>query len=466
MHRYRKATELSVDLTNPFAGDRLGRRPLADNLTQLVSTLTQPVVLALDGPWGSGKTTFARMWRPVLEHEGHSVIHFNAWDNDFADDPLFALMATVETQLSPEPEGGGEAWETAKRMAARFSRAVAPLALRIAARAILGTSELESLTALPDGSADDVSEFANAAAEEQIRRHAEAARTQKAFRNALTEFASRITQRIDGKTRSVVVIVDELDRCKPLFALNMLERIKHFFSVQGIVFVLVLDKTQLGHSIRAVYGSGLDADNYLRRFIDLTIELPEPNAIEFVRYLYGHFGISELQPLEQSELTTVTMAALFDAFRIRLREQEQLLAELAVAARVVGRSAYAALELLSVLVVLRVINRDLYLRYARGYARAEEVLAFLKSVPAMGSVLAEYNMPLEAILEGYSLFPGDLEAAIQRTGDEYNAPNVSYDQKQRARRKGALLARTSTPPEGLRRVILPALTFASAATEV
>lgn len=63
--------------------------------------------------------------------------------------------------------------------------------------------------------------------------------------------------------------IDELDRCRPTFAIELLERIKHLFDIQNIVFVLSIDKEQLEASTAAAYGSAINAPEYLRRFIDL-----------------------------------------------------------------------------------------------------------------------------------------------------------------------------------------------------
>jgi len=108
----------------------------------------------------------------------------------------------------------------------------------------------------------------------------------KEFKNQLEEFVNKTTS---GKP--IVLIIDELDRCRPNYAVEVLEQVKHFFSVKGIVFVLSIDKDQLGNAIKGVYGSeNIDANEYLRRFIDLEYSIPTPSTAVFCKYLRSAFS--------------------------------------------------------------------------------------------------------------------------------------------------------------------------------
>src|SRR5690606_20239966 len=109
------------------------------------------------------------------------------------------------------------------------------------------------------------------------------------FRQSLSEFIATTN---DGKP--LIFIVDELDRCRPDYAVSILEQIKHFCCVPNFVFVLSIDKEQLGCAIKGVYGSGdIDAEEYLRRFIDIEYSIPEPDVDVFYKYLYDYFKYDE-----------------------------------------------------------------------------------------------------------------------------------------------------------------------------
>lgn len=112
-------------------------------------------------------------------------------------------------------------------------------------------------------------------------------------RNKLITFKKELSDFIEEAVpnKPLVFIVDELDRCRPDYAVEILERIKHFFSIKGIVFVLSIYKAQLCNAIRGHYGSDLiDAEEYLRRFIDVEYLLPEPDVESYCKYLYEYFG--------------------------------------------------------------------------------------------------------------------------------------------------------------------------------
>ena len=82
--------------------------------------------------------------------------------------------------------------------------------------------------------------------------------------------------------KPLVIMIDELDRCRPSYAIELLEVAKHLFAVDNVVFVLAVNRAELVHSVKALYGSGFDAEGYLRRFFDLDFQLPEPDRKRFV----------------------------------------------------------------------------------------------------------------------------------------------------------------------------------------
>jgi len=91
--------DIEVPEGNPFQHDLLDRQQSIDALTSVVTTLEGPCVLAVDSAWGTGKTTFLRMWKQHLLNNGFSVISFNAWETDFAGDPLLALSTELLDSL-------------------------------------------------------------------------------------------------------------------------------------------------------------------------------------------------------------------------------------------------------------------------------------------------------------------------------------------------------------------------------
>ena len=146
------------------------------------------------------------------------------------------------------------------------------------------------------------------------------------FKTALGEFAKVQTD------KHIVIFVDELDRCRPDYAVKVLERIKHLFEAPGLVFVLATNREQLCHSINALYGAKFDADTYLRRFIEFDFTLKKPNMKSFIgsriyslgidEFLMGRAKISTLQ--HDCQNLCDTLMSLARIYNSSLRDAEQV----------------------------------------------------------------------------------------------------------------------------------------------
>lgn len=120
-----------------------------------------------------------------------------------------------------------------------------------------------------------------------------------------------------GDEKPLVFIIDELDRCRPDYAVRMLEVLKHFFVVKNIVFVCAVDKKHLEDSICGFYGSEkINASEYLRRFFDLEIGLPLPDYTKFCEHLYDYYQLDDFLSLKSalSILYSKTMRRISSGF--------------------------------------------------------------------------------------------------------------------------------------------------------
>ena len=87
----------------------------------------------------------------------------------------------------------------------------------------------------------------------------------------------------------LIIFIDELDRCKPTYAVQLLERIKHYFTNDRITFVFSVNISELQHTIKSCYGDGFDACRYLDRFFDFRIPLPPANMSKYYEKLGMYF---------------------------------------------------------------------------------------------------------------------------------------------------------------------------------
>src|SRR5262249_37550885 len=152
----------------------------------------------------------------------------------------------------------------------------------------------------------------------QIEKYQADKKTITHFRKELADLVSTLRQKSRNQTtKPIIFITDELDRCRPPYALELLEKIKHLFSVEGLVFVLAIDRHQLGESVKCLYGQGMDTDNYLRRFIDLEYRLPAAKVEQFVKAQFARFELEQtiaLRKARASEDTANLVRVLTDLF--------------------------------------------------------------------------------------------------------------------------------------------------------
>ena len=180
------------------------------------------------------------------------------------------------------------------------------------------------------------------------------------FREELEAFAGHITEEKGGP---LFFFVDEMDRCRPDFALELLEHIKHLFDVPGIVFILAVDPGKLHHSIKSLYGQGMDARGYLRRFIQLEYELPPPKPGTFAHSLYNAHGLAELIRRQKTLGVLEVAAWCCEQFDFSLRAQKQYFLRLELVIRVLHqRDGWSTVpwEFLALLVAPRSGRPELY----------------------------------------------------------------------------------------------------------
>ncbi len=288
--------------------DIFKRAEFGDGLANLVAVIEDPMVIALDGQWGSGKTTFIKMWAGLLRKKGHPVIYFDAFANDYIDDAFLAIAGEVVSLSQKSKSASTPAHKKFLKGAARAGRAIlrsgAKIGVKAATLGVLDAADLEDLKSVADDIADEVSAKSDEYIKALLSRHGNEKRSIEGFRKALSE----LVMTLSGKLRAagtndldylpLIFIVDELDRCKPPFALDLLEKIKHVFSVSGVHFVLVTHLAQLESYVHLSYGSNIDARTYLQKFYNLIVHLPgdakydhERVSRKFIEHLRQHLAL-------------------------------------------------------------------------------------------------------------------------------------------------------------------------------
>lgn len=265
-----------------WEGDLWDRKRLGIQLTNYVDRLQCGAVLALDARWGEGKTWFVRHWAKHLDDTNHNVIYLDAFANDYLDDPFLTIAAEISQAFKDSDEIGIEEVNDFNSKTASVLISLAVILPVIAAKAGLhwiglgGAGEAwqevyKEGKEVFDTVSDEISVKVKEQIEKKIENHHIEKQTIQDFKKELAELAAKLE-------KPLVFIIDELDRCRPDFSIRLIERIKHFFDIKNIVFVLVMNKPQLLQSVKNYYGYDSDLNgDYFEKFIDYTIEFPKIN---------------------------------------------------------------------------------------------------------------------------------------------------------------------------------------------
>jgi hypothetical protein len=149
----------------------------------------------------------------------------------------------------------------------------------------------EAGKAAVDDAAAAIEPFMTPSMETRIKRFREGQAAIQAMKESLSQVVQALVEA--GMKLPITIIVDELDRCRPTYAIKVLEEIKHLFDVPGIAFLLGLHGRQLEHSVTGAYGQGFDGAAYLRRFFSRRYSLKAVSLQPLVQHLIIILAINE-----------------------------------------------------------------------------------------------------------------------------------------------------------------------------
>lgn len=350
--------------------DMLGRAETGERMSDLVERIDQPLVIAFDGEWGSGKSHFLKLWTGahVKENGGTAkVIYFDAFEHDYLDDPLLSLVGTVQAQW-PEKKGAAKTLDSFKTAAAKLAKPITRIGL---AAATAGATEIAAAAVDPilEATGKELSKAVDDFWKKETARRG----AMQEFRNALVG----LTEPKDGPAQKIVFVVDELDRCRPDFALTLLEIIKHFFAVPNVHFVLGTNLRSLENSVRARYGDKIDASGYLKKFVHLTLKLPRSHGSLDVHATTAYFrNLSNLLQVPSRVASEIEHHLRYLTRReiVSLRDVERIVAHVQLIPNL-GRMQEGYRYLLVAATMLRILAPDIYTNLRSGRATHSEILS-------------------------------------------------------------------------------------------
>lgn len=378
------------------ANDLFGYKEFGERLANLVQAIEGPATIILDGSWGTGKTVFAQQWAGLLRQRAIPVIPIDAFELDYHEDPFSAIVGGVMASADkflPKSKSSDkfkdEFMVASKNLGKRFLPIMANVGLRIASAGVVGTDEVAAVAKTVEILQSKLSEASSAALGTRIAEARQDKEELEAFIIQLASLGRALAKAaavaVNGKFDPdapvpLVIIIDELDRCRPDFALGMLERIKHLFATDGIIFVLVTHLPQLEISVAHKYG-GKVASTYLEKFYNLRITLPgvkqqkQQASTNFISHLWQNLGIPvDDQQFDQSVREELARLALEKD--LSLRTLERLTANIAIVYAATAQNYLRVPPLLTGLCLMRQISPMLYRRARDKTLTWQEVTEF------------------------------------------------------------------------------------------
>lgn len=402
---------MSAHAPSTFEHDLLNLKPFAERLEKWLMVehdyVEGSLVVALEAGFGSGKTTLIEMWRNDLlarRDNGEFCpmpVVLNAWESDYCGEPLVAILAGLQEALEhwhgkDKPDNVSKFKEAAKDVA-YFGLALA-------------NGFAASATGLNAMEAGEKANARKAARKAEIPDFITHYRQRK---EALHRLQTEMSEAFGGAAPKVIVFVDELDRCRPDYAVSYLETIKHVFNLKGMVFVLAIDYPHLMNSTKSLFGQDLNFPEYFRKFCHRQFQLPELKAESYSRLSEDYVKKYILLEARRSGLpadagTPIRCAEIARCFNLNPRQIQE-------AFRIVGHATstqatdrkvlWAYLHACILMCFLKVADPPLFHKFLAGNAAHRDLA--LRLIDGLGINEAQWYIELFLVGSVHNNSPKD-----------------------------------------------------------
>lgn len=260
---------------HPFDDDLLDRRELAEALSNIVSNTTSSYVYNINSKYGTGKTFFLKRLNCLLKKKGSISVLYNSWESDLFENPIIPLTQEMLKALDTGVEKRHPKTKgiSSKALIQSFAEAATEV---ISKETIIGNIAYKAYENVNKNNENQPKKEINFL----LSQYGQMKETIENFKTAL----GNITINLE---KPLVIIIDELDRCRPDYAIKTLETIKHFFDIDNLVFILAMDRVQIESTVRVLYGNHIEKNSseYLRKFIDHDFYLPIPEKEKYLSFL-------------------------------------------------------------------------------------------------------------------------------------------------------------------------------------
>lgn len=301
--------------------DLLNRQGIIDQIVQLLNIISDnrsSCTFALNGTWGIGKTfVLTRLMKQLLDYqdgEKFFVFHYNCWQYDYYEEPLVAIVAAMLDSVDQETHIFSQSLREKAKQGMAFAKPVLEKIAKDFISKNVGIDITDLITIFKDG-CESLEKYKddNAEAHDYDKYYS--------FRKAITSAQDGI--RSLSQDRTVVVIVDELDRCLPNYAIKVMERLHHLFAeLSNCAVILAVDKGQLDQTVQQIFGVGTDTTKYLKKFINFEVQLDTGRIGDgFIEKYSDYFSLFDDTLIETQFSFEKFFSALWAGIDVRTQER-------------------------------------------------------------------------------------------------------------------------------------------------
>ena len=417
-----------VDVASPdvWQNDILRRVDIVKFFMTVIGCRKEAITMCLNGSWGTGKTFFLtrlceqyRRCKDEIDGKevGGKAIYFNAWEDDDLEDPLVAIVGQIWQNLK-----GGTFDECITSITACAPKLIKRFAFKTGMGLLKSVPVVGKVVEEVAGDAE--AEELSSATENVFVEYGELTKSKHELKERLAELGEKVYLETG---RSLLFVIDELDRCRPSFAIETLERVKHLFGVPHIVFLFGVDCEQLKKSVCAVYGD-VDASNYLNRFFDLEMSLPPANNEQFLWMLSGSHELSnQSNYTSQVQYLLKNLVPLSEIHSLSLRELEKAERTMTLIAATNLAPGAEVVVLLPILIVLKMRNRKVYEKLADGECEYSTLIDALYGEVSTGDIFDKCANAIRYISMWYTQGNHQAQTALRDTLMKINNADCSLD---------------------------------------
>ena len=299
--------------------DVLNRQEDVDRLIEFVECVSKnknECCFALEGKWGVGKSYVLDMFEKQISqiqsedtyNDKYFVFNYNCWKYDYYEEPSIALVSAMIDNIQRKEKLFGENTEAFLKSSVKKAKDILEDIASDFIKNKIGVDLVEIVKNIKEDADKEV-----------VSKHD--FDLMFAFKKTLNSTREKIKELAKDKT--IIFIVDELDRCLPSYAIKVLERLHQLFEgIENIILIISIDRTQLEYSIKQIYGDDVDVDKYLKKFINFSIILSEGKINENINEKYKDYFEKFVDFSDEDKVIFDEMIKiLFEGIDIRTQEK-------------------------------------------------------------------------------------------------------------------------------------------------